>query len=70
MIPETRNNVHHIDGSIVILNNLEKFKDLDKQAFIDEFGRENLFNTDYMKQPNSLLTFVVLTHLVGVPDYL
>jgi len=63
VIPETRNNVHHIDGSIVILNNLEKFKDLDKQAFIDEFGRENLFNTDYMKQPNSLLTFVVLTHL-------
>ncbi|VDK34846.1 unnamed protein product [Taenia asiatica] len=63
-----RGNLFHANGYLFTLNTIDKFREMDKQAHIDEFGRkyicEEAVNAqhDFLQNPNRLLTFSLLTY--------
>ncbi|KAH9283467.1 Ubiquitin-like modifier-activating enzyme ATG7 [Echinococcus granulosus] len=63
-----RGNLFYANGYLFTLNTLDKFREMDKQSHIDEFGRkyicEEAVNAqhDFLRNPNQLLTFSLLTY--------
>ncbi|KAL5966105.1 Ubiquitin-like modifier-activating enzyme ATG7 [Taenia solium] len=63
-----RGNLFHANGYLFTLNTIDKFREMDKQAHIDEFGWkyicEEAVNAqhDFLQNSNRLLTFSLLTY--------
>ncbi|VDN10237.1 unnamed protein product [Dibothriocephalus latus] len=60
-------NCFRIEGSLFTLNTIDQFKELDKQSFIDNFGREQIASvvtasTKLPDKANRLLRFLLLTY--------
>ncbi len=66
-----RSNLFRVDGHIYTINTIDKFRVMDKQAHIDEFGRKYICSSaineakDFMRAPNKLLAFSLLTYCVS-----
>ncbi|VDD83058.1 unnamed protein product [Mesocestoides corti] len=58
-----RGNLFRVNGYLFTINTIDKFRTMDKQAQIDEFGRKHICGEavnsqrDFLRHPNKLLTF-------------
>lgn len=56
-----------VAGEVTVFNSLDEFRSVDKQNFINECGiklfRDSLKNKEYLKRPDMLLSFHLLTYL-------
>ncbi|VDM16176.1 unnamed protein product [Hydatigera taeniaeformis] len=63
-----RGNLFRVNGYLFILNTIDKFREMDKQAHIDKLGRKHICEEavnaqhDFLRNPNQLLAFSLLTY--------